>query len=106
MKHVFSCLLQVIDRGEGRKSDLFGKEIYCECVAFLHGVLKITLVASVMFRRGTDVPTNFAMLTKGGAGFGGNVSHNFGTQRGDGDAIEIVIPVEGGMGREGWKLPG
>jgi hypothetical protein len=59
-----------------------------------------------MFRRGTDVPTNFAVLTKGGARFGGNVGHNFGTQRGDGDSIEIVISEEGGMGREGRIFPG
>ena len=99
MEHVLSGLLKVCSRGEFGKGDFFGEEIDSKYITLLHGVWKVTLVTSVMFRGGADVPTNFAVLAKGGTRLGGHMGHNLGAGRSKRNAIEIVIPKKRCMGR-------
>jgi hypothetical protein len=95
MEHVFGCLLEMIFGGERGKWSLFGEEIdSAEHVAFGHCIREIALVASTMFRRGTNIPTDLAMLAKCGTRFGTNVGHNFGSRRSNWRSIEIVVAKE------------
>jgi hypothetical protein len=91
MEHIFGCLLEIIFGGERGEWSLFGEEIDSEHVAFGHCIRKIAFVASIMFRRGTNIPTNLAMLAKCSTRFGTDVGHNFGARRSNWRSIEIVV---------------
>jgi len=57
-------------------------------------------VAAVVFKRGTDVPTDLPVDAEWCAGVGGGVSNNFGAKRGEGSTIEVELAEEGGMCRQ------
>jgi hypothetical protein len=73
MKHVLSSLLEVCGVGEGGKRNFFLEEVHLEHITFLHGVWKVAAIAAIVFERGTNVPANFAVLTKRGSVFGSNM---------------------------------
>ena len=64
MKHIFSSLLQVCGVGEGGKRSFFWEKVHFEHIAFLHRVWEVAAIAAIVFERGTNVPTNFAVLSK------------------------------------------
>ena len=64
MEHVFGRLLEVSGTGENGKGNFFWEEIDLEDITFLHCVLKVAAIAAVVFRGGTNVPADFAVLTK------------------------------------------
>jgi hypothetical protein len=99
-------LLQVGGSGEDREGYLFGEEIDLEYITFLHGVRKVTTVAAIVFERGTNVPANLAMLTKGGSCGSWSMSHNFGAGGGQRGAIVVEVAKHGGMGRKGGMNTG
>ena len=66
----------------------------------MHGVWEVAAITAIVFGRGTNVPTNFAMLTKGASGGGGDVGNNFGAWRSQGSAIVVELSKHGGVSRE------
>jgi hypothetical protein len=95
MEHVFGCLLGMTFGGErGKWGSLFGEEIDSENVAFGRCIRETALVASAMFRRGTNVPTDLAMLAKCGTRFGTDVGHNSGARRSNWRSIEVAVAKE------------
>jgi hypothetical protein len=73
----------------------FGEEVHSENVTFGHIVREVAFVASIMFRGGSNVPTDLAMLAKCSTSFGTNVGHNFdGARRSDWCSIEILVAKE------------
>ena len=81
------------------KGDFFREEVNSENITFFHRIGKVTLVASIVFWRWANVPTNLAVLTKGGTGLGSHMCNYFGARRCDGYSIEIVVAKEGGVRR-------
>ena len=62
---------------------------------------KIALSATKVFQGRTNIPTNFVMLTEGGASIGGgSVGDDLGAHGGDRSAVEIELTEQGGMNRE------
>lgn len=98
MQHVFGGLFEVIFGREVREGDFFGEEINFENVTFSHGVREVAFVAAIMFGRWSNIPSNFAMFTEGGARFSSDMGHNASARGSKGDAIEVVIAEKGGMG--------
>ena len=65
------------------------------------GVGEITFPAAIMFEGGTNVPTDFAMFTEGGAGVGGTMGNNLSANGGKRSAVEVKLTEERGMSRQG-----
>ena len=100
MKHVFGSLLQVVSTRKGRESKLLGEKIDFEDVTLMESVREIALVATIVFQGRTDIPTNLAMFTEGGASIGGSVGNDLGAQGGERSTIEIELTEQGGVSRE------
>jgi hypothetical protein len=100
MKHIFSSLLEIIFGSELGERNFFREEIDSENVTFGHSIREVALVAPIVFRRGTNIPTNLAVLAKGSTRVSTSVSDDFGAKGSNGSAIEIVVAKEGSMGRE------
>ena len=97
-KHVGSSLLQVGFSGERGKRSLLGEKIDFKDVSFGHGGGKVAAVAAVVLWRGSDVPTNLAVFTKGSASVGRDVGNDFGSEWGKRCAIVVKITEEGCLG--------
>ncbi len=100
MKHVFGSLLQVVITRKGRESKLLGEKIDFEDVTLMESVREIALVATIVFQGRTDIPTNLAMFTEGGASIGGSMGNDLGAQGGERSTIEIELTEQGGVSRE------
>jgi hypothetical protein len=87
-------LLEIIFRRERGKWNFFGEEVHSENVTLGHGVREIAFVASVMFRGGSNIPTDLTMLATRSTRVGTNVGHNFGARRSNWRSIEIVVTEE------------
>lgn len=98
MEHVFSSLLEILFTSELGKGDFFGKEVNFEDITLLHGVFEIAAKATIVFRGRPDIPANFAMLAKGGASVGREMSNYASARRRKRSAIEIKVAEEGSMG--------
>lgn len=94
MEHVFGSLLEICVAGDGGKDNLFREKIDFEDVAFVHSVGEVTLPATVVFERGTNIPTNLAVFTERGAGFSREMSDDLGSHGGNGSAIKIELAEE------------
>ncbi len=101
VQHILGCLLKVVISGELGEGVFFRKKVDFEDVAFCKGVGEVTLVAAVVFERRTDVPTDFAVFTKGWASIGGRVGDDSGAGRGERGAVEVEVTEQGGVGRQG-----
>jgi hypothetical protein len=64
-------------------------------------VLEITPIASVVFERGTDIPTDLAMGGERGALIRGEMSDDAGADWSDGRLVEIEVAVERGVSGKG-----
>ena len=80
------------------EKECFREEVNIQDVTFSHGAGNITLIASVMFGRRTNVPTDLAMFTKGCTSVGASMSHNFGARQSNGCMIEIKVAKKRSMG--------
>jgi hypothetical protein len=94
MEHVFGSLLEIGVTGYSGKNNPFGEKIDFEDVAFVHGVSEVALPATVVFERGTNIPTNRAVFAEGGAGFSRGMSDDLGSHGGNRSAIEIELAEE------------
>jgi hypothetical protein len=94
MEHVFGGLLEIGITGDGGKCNLFREKIDFEDIAFVHSVGEVTLPATVVFERGTNIPTNRAVFTEGGAGFSRGMGDDLGSHGGNRSAIEIELAEE------------
>lgn len=102
MQHVLCCLLKVGSTCENGKRNFFWDEIYFQDTLFLHGVGEVATVATIVFQRWTNVPTNFAVLSERGSGGSRDVGNNFCTRGSKGSAIVVELAKHGGMCRKGW----
>ena len=99
MEHILSCLFEVVLRGDTRERNFLWEKIDLEDIALTHGIGEVTLVAAIVFRRGTNIPSDLAVLTEGGATVRSNVGDDSGAKDSNGSAVEVVVAKEGGMGR-------
>jgi len=102
VEHVFGGLLEIGIAGDCWKSNLFGEKIDLQYIAFVHGVGEVALPTTVVFEGRTDIPTNLAVFTEGGAGFSGGMSNDLGAHGGKRSAVEIELTEKGCVGRERW----
>ncbi len=101
VEHVFCGLFEVGITGDSGKNNLFGEEIDLEDIAFVHGVGEVALPASVVFQRGTNVPTNLAMFAEGRSNFSRGVGDDLGTHGSERSPIEIELAEKRGMSGKG-----
>ena len=64
-------------------------------------VFEVTLIAAVVFKRGTDIPSNFAVGGERSALVGSEMSNNACAERGDGCFVKIELAIEGGVSGKG-----
>jgi hypothetical protein len=100
VKHVFSCLFEMIFCIESGEGCFLWEEINSENITFFHRIREVAFAAATMFKRRSDGPPNFAVLTECSSRFGSNLCHNLCSWRSHGTVIEIVIAKNRCMGRQ------
>ena len=84
MQHIFRCLFEVVIARELGKRNFFREKIDFEDITFVESVLEVALPASVLvFERGADVPSYFAVFAEGRTRIRGRVGNNLGTHGGE-----------------------
>ena len=102
MEHVFGRLFEIIFLSDLAERNFFWEEIdSSENITDTHRVGEIAFVATTVFERRSNAPTDFTVLTEGSSRIGRNVSNNFGTERSKRAPIKIVIATKRGMSRHG-----
>jgi hypothetical protein len=76
MEHVFGGLLEICLSGESGEGNFVGEKVDFQDITFVECVVKVTFPAAVMFKGGTNVPTNFAVLPEGSACISGDMGNN------------------------------
>ena len=68
----------------------------------MESVGKIALPTTIMFERGTNIPTDFAMLAEGGASVSRSVGDDLRAHWSKWSPVEIEVSKKRGMSRERW----
>jgi hypothetical protein len=91
VEHVFGSLFEIGVAGKCREGNLFREKIDLEYITFVHGVGEVTLPATIVFQGRTNIPTNLAVFTEGGAGFSRGMSKNLCAHGSKRSAVEIEV---------------